>query len=134
MKLSLILLSLSLIFFAISQKSFGKQQMKDAEPQFLMVIDGVYRAGFPTSSNVELISLDPEVEVPECLQNLNDHPRRLHWSCAATLLQGMYEKISCWDKFQFELARAEGLPHLCGGYDYDEGLLDDCYRYNPGRT
>ena len=91
MNISLILLSL--IFLAITQKSFGKQQMKDAGPQFLMVIGGIFKAGLPTSSNVELISLDPEVEVPECLQNLNDHPRRLHWSCAATLLQGMYEKI-----------------------------------------
>ena len=93
MKLSLILLSLSFISLAITQNSLGKQHMKDAEAQYLMVIGGVYRAGFPTSNDVELISLDPEVEVPECLQNLNDHPRRLHWSCAATLLQGMYEKI-----------------------------------------
>ena len=89
MKLSLILLSLSLIFLAITKNSFSKQQMEVAEPLFLMVIGGVYRAGLPTSSNVELISLDPEVEVPECLQDLHDYPRRLHWSCQATFFQGM---------------------------------------------
>ena len=85
--------SLSFIFLAFASKSLGQQQMKETTTQFLMVVGGVYRAGFPTSGDVDLLSLDSDVEVPECLQNLHDHPRRLHWSCPAILTPGMMRRL-----------------------------------------
>ena len=40
------------------------------------------------SRNVTLISLDGGPPVPECLQNLNRHPKLLQGSCSATLGDG----------------------------------------------
>ena len=46
--------------------------------QLLMVL------GYPFS-NVTLLSLDDDTPVPECLQDLNPHPKQLYASCSATL-------------------------------------------------
>ena len=44
-----------------------------------------------SSKNVTLISLDGGPQVPECLQNLNPHPRLLISSCSATLGDGKWK-------------------------------------------
>ena len=48
--------------------------------QLLMVFGGE-----PFSNNVTLLSLDDDTPVPECLQDLNPHPKQLYASCSATL-------------------------------------------------
>ena len=54
--------------------------------QLLMVTGG--DPFWPDSKNVTLLSLDGGPPVPECLQNLNPHPRGLYDSCSATLGEG----------------------------------------------
>ena len=97
----LLQIGFSLIFVAVISQSLGKRQKKEAVTQFLMVVGGVYRAGLPTSNDVELLSLDSDVEVPECLQNLNGHPRRLHWACPALLTTGMRWHLDNFTELRF---------------------------------
>lgn len=86
----------------------------ETKAQLLMVFGGE-----PYSNDVTLLSLDGDPPVPECLQNLNPHPKQLSGSCAATLGNSK-------------------LPHVCGGSYSECGDLtcnedesDECYRYNP---
>ena len=53
--------------------------------------DHYYR---PNSKNVTLLSLDGGPPVPECLQNLNLHPKGLWASCQAALGEGK-SQINC---------------------------------------
>jgi len=71
--------------------------------------------------NVSLISLDGGPEVPYCLKDLSQFPKQLYRSCAASLGN---------DK----------IPHVCGGvtnecgeFSCDQGLMDECYRYDPNQ-
>ena len=52
----------------------------ETKAQLLMVFGGE-----PYSNNVTLLSLDGDPPVPDCLQNLNPHPKQLSGSCSATL-------------------------------------------------
>ena len=45
-----------------------------AQDQFMMVFGGV-----PRSRDVYLLSLDPEVEIPNCLRELDQHPKEQCW-------------------------------------------------------
>jgi len=98
----------------------GFVAIASGQEQLLMVTGG--DPFWPDSKNVTLLSLDGGPPVPECLQNLNPHPRRLYDSCSATLGEGK-------------------IPHICGGRYWgcdvedftctDRGINDECYRYNP---
>ena len=52
----------------------------DTYTQLLMVT-----GGYPYWNNVTLLSLDGGPPVPECLRDLNPHPKELFGSCSATL-------------------------------------------------
>jgi len=83
-----------------------------AQNQFLMTVagyDGSMAPEYPPDQKrVTLISLDPDVAVPHCLQGLNDF-QYMQYGCMANLLG---------DK-----------PHVCGGYTED--YSEKCYRYDP---
>ena len=83
-----------------------------AQNQYLMTVGGYEGStGCQNCNNrVSLISLDPQLEVPECLRNLSDF-KNLEGACMANLLGDQ--------------------PHICGGYDAYIGYNNECYRYNP---
>ena len=64
--------------------------LASGQEQLLMIFGGEPGGleGFRNGKNVTLLSLDGGPPVPECLQNLNLHPRRLYNSCQATLGEG----------------------------------------------
>ena len=64
----------------------GVIALASGQEQLLMVFGGLpWR---PNVKNVTLLSLDGGPPVPECLQNLNRHPRGLRESCPAALGDG----------------------------------------------
>ena len=83
-----------------------------AQNQFLMTVAGYEESLGPESppwyKKVALVSLDPDVAVPHCLQELNDF-QYLQNGCMANLLGDQ--------------------PHICGGWYGD--YIDKCYRYDP---
>ena len=90
--------------------------MAFAQDQFLMTVGGYdgYLANpdlNPYDNRVTILSIDPNVQVPECLQGLNDF-QYLEGACMAVLL--------------------EDQPHICAGWDaLGSGYNDKCYRYDP---
>ena len=80
--------------------------------QLLMIVGGFDIEGPANGNKVNLVSLDPDFPVPECLLNLNDFPKFLLDACSATL--------------------TGNLPHVCTGLDGYEGPIDKCYRYVSG--
>lgn len=86
-----------------------------AQDQYLMTVAGYDGSQAdqnlpPWDNQVNLLSLDPNVRVPDCLQGLNDF-RYLEGACMAVLL--------------------EDQPHVCAGWDAYSGYNDKCYRYDP---
>ena len=85
-----------------------------AQDQYLMTvagyIGGLANPNMPWDNRVNLLSLDPNVAVPECLRGLNNF-RYLEGSCMAVLL--------------------EDQPHVCAGWDAYNGYNNKCYRYDP---
>ena len=85
-----------------------------AQDQYLMTVSGyigsLANPNLPWDNHVNLLSLDPNVQVPECLQGLN-YFRYLEGACMAVLL--------------------EDQPHVCAGWDAYNGYNDKCYRYDP---
>ena len=65
---------------------FGVVLLASGQEQLLMVLGGLPNR--PNGKNVTLISLDGGPPVPECLEELNPHPRNLWGSCQATLGNG----------------------------------------------
>ena len=90
--------------------------------------------------NITLISLDGGPSVPYCLQNLNPHPKQLYLSCSATLGNGKLPIHKRKSPNSHILSDSiDKIPHVCGGVTYDcddfscnQGLMDECYRYDPG--
>ena len=135
----------SLLFGFLS--ILGVIALASGQEQLLMVFGGLPWRG-PALKNVTLLSLDGGPPVPECLQNLNRHPRGLRESCPAALGDGKLQMNL--EKTLILIARLSVLfyqtgkiPHVCGG-DYsgcdeddfvceDNGSNDECYRYNPGK-
>ena len=64
----------------------------------------------PYDNRVTLLSLDPNIQIPECLQGLNDF-QYLEGACMSVLL--------------------EDQPHICAGRDAFTAYNDKCYRYDP---
>ena len=64
--------------------------LASGQEQLLMIFGGEPGGleGLRNGKNVTLLSLDGGPPVPECLQNLNPHPRRLYNSCQGTLGEG----------------------------------------------
>ena len=86
-----------------------------AQDQYLMTVGGYDRSQAcqhcpPWDNKVTLLSLDPNVPVPECLQSLNDF-RYLQGSCMANLLGDQ--------------------PHICGGWSPYGDWMEECFRYDP---
>ena len=86
-----------------------------AQDQYLMTVAGYDGSSAnpnvpPWDDQVHLISLDPNVAVPECLQRLNSF-RYLEGACMAVLL--------------------EDQPHVCAGWDAYTGYNGKCYGYDP---
>ena len=87
-----------------------------AQNQFLMTVAGYDGSNDgcqycpPWDNKVALVSLDPDVAVPQCLQELKDF-HYLQGGCMANLLGDQ--------------------PHVCGGFSAYGGYTDKCYRYNP---
>ena len=92
-------LTLFLILGSIVTSTVVSQQLSD---HYLMVLGG---KGSQLRL-VEVVSLDPENPVPQCLENMNDLPSNDEFdrSSGATL--------------------PDGTPLLCGSYN------EICYRYN----
>ena len=85
-----------------------------AQNQYLMTVGGwgsqECQSCPPGNPRTSLISLDPLVEVPECLRDLSDF-KYLEGACMANLLGDQ--------------------PHVCGGWDAWVGYNNDGYRYDP---
>ena len=64
----------------------GVVVLASGQEKLLMVFGGLPNR--PNSKNVTLLSVDGGPAVPECLRNLNPHPRNLWKSCPATLGDG----------------------------------------------
>ena len=82
-------------FFLTFTTVLGFIALTSGQEQLLMIFGG----GTPEtlwrgSKNVTLISLDGGPAVPECLQNLNRHPRLLSGSCSTTLGDGLCKIFS----------------------------------------
>ena len=88
-----------------------------AQEQYLMTFGGydgmmVNPDLNPYDNRVTLLSLDPNVQIPECLQALNSPSNiYLEGACMAVLL--------------------EDQPHVCAGRDAFSAYNDKCYRYDP---
>ena len=78
--------SILLTFIAV----FGFIALASGQEQLLMFSGGTTPYA-RSSKNVTLISLDGGPQVPECLQNLNPHPRLLISSCSAALGDGKWK-------------------------------------------
>ena len=89
-----------------------------AQNQFLMTVggysglqDGCQHHCPSWDKKVTLLSLDPDVQVPECLQRLNDF-QYLEGACMSNLLGDQ--------------------PHICAGWaPFGDGYNDKCYHYDP---
>ena len=87
-----------------------------AQNQYLMTVAGYDGSSDgcqgcpPWDNKVSLISLHPDVPVPECLQRLNDF-QYLQGGCMANLLGDQ--------------------PDVCGGWSPYEDYTEECYRYDP---
>ena len=80
-------------FYNISFLLLGLLAMAFGQEQLLMVFGGDYN---PNAKDVTLLSLDGGPQVPECLKDLNAHPKSLSGSCPATLGAGkILRKFTC---------------------------------------
>ena len=90
-----------------------------------MVIDGL------KGNDMDLVSLDHCVEVPQHLTDLNPAAQNYD-SCLATLDSGEIKPGVPFGLRDLHEFFSSGIPHMCGGYSRNPQDSEHCYSYDPG--
>ena len=81
---------------AMVVKESNLPQCPPPEPEFIMAVGG-WRT-YKYYSTVEIVSPDPNITVPTCMQNLNPFPKNISWGAGGVMQLGENFKETSIDK------------------------------------